>query len=145
MRAPTFAALLLLAFLLILAVLMIQAFVYTPPPLEALPPIDPLELVRMIAVARILLPRSKVRLSAGRTDLPREAQLVALGLPAQHRTEVLPVVELGQCGDVGPAAGEMAAFAVERHVARDLGQLPREEGRVTMLQQLRGQLAGAAL
>lgn len=47
-------------------------------PLEALPPIDPLELVRMIAVARILLPRSKVRLSAGRTDLPREAQLLCL-------------------------------------------------------------------
>ncbi len=47
-------------------------------PLEALPPIDPLELVRMIAVARVLLPRSKVRLSAGRTDLPREAQLMAL-------------------------------------------------------------------
>jgi biotin synthase len=47
-------------------------------PLEALPAIDPLELVRMIAVARILLPRSKVRLSAGRTDLPREAQLLCL-------------------------------------------------------------------
>jgi len=47
-------------------------------PLEALPPIDPLELVRMIAVARMLLPRSKVRLSAGRTELPREAQLMAL-------------------------------------------------------------------
>ena len=47
-------------------------------PLEALPPIDPLELVRMIAVARVLLPRSKVRLSAGRTDLPREAQLMCL-------------------------------------------------------------------
>jgi biotin synthase len=47
-------------------------------PLEALPPIDPLELVRMIAVARVLMPRSKVRLSAGRTDLPREAQLMCL-------------------------------------------------------------------
>jgi biotin synthase len=47
-------------------------------PLEALPPIDPLELVRMIAVARVLLPRSKVRLSAGRSDLPREAQLMCL-------------------------------------------------------------------
>src|SRR3954468_19079616 len=47
-------------------------------PLEALPPIDPLELVRMIAVARVLLPRSKVRLSAGRTELPREAQLLCL-------------------------------------------------------------------
>lgn len=47
-------------------------------PLEALPPIDPLELVRMIATARVLMPRSKVRLSAGRTDLPREAQLMCL-------------------------------------------------------------------
>jgi biotin synthase len=47
-------------------------------PLEALPPIDPLELVRMVALARILLPKSKVRLSAGRTDLPREAQLLCL-------------------------------------------------------------------
>jgi biotin synthase len=47
-------------------------------PLEALPPIDPLELVRMIATARILMPRSKVRLSAGRSDLLREAQLLCL-------------------------------------------------------------------
>ena len=47
-------------------------------PLEALPPIDPLELVRMIAVARILMPRSRVRLSAGRTEIGREAQLLCL-------------------------------------------------------------------
>jgi biotin synthase len=47
-------------------------------PLAELPPIDPLELVRMIATARILMPGSKVRLSAGRTDLPREAQLLCL-------------------------------------------------------------------
>jgi biotin synthase len=47
-------------------------------PLEALPPIDPIELVRMIAVARILMPKSRVRLSAGRTELPREAQLLCL-------------------------------------------------------------------
>ena len=47
-------------------------------PLAALPPIDPIELVRMIATARILMPRSRVRLSAGRTDLTREAQLLCL-------------------------------------------------------------------
>jgi biotin synthase len=47
-------------------------------PLAALPPIDPLDLVRMVATARVLMPRSKVRLSAGRTDLPREAQLLCL-------------------------------------------------------------------
>ncbi len=47
-------------------------------PLEALPPIDPLDLVRMIATARILMPRTRVRLSAGRSELGREAQLMCL-------------------------------------------------------------------
>lgn len=47
-------------------------------PLESMPPIEPLELVRMIATARLMMPRSRVRLSAGRTDLPREAQLLCL-------------------------------------------------------------------
>jgi biotin synthase len=47
-------------------------------PLEHLPPVDPLDLVRMIACARILMPRTRVRLSAGRTELTREAQLLAM-------------------------------------------------------------------
>ncbi len=47
-------------------------------PLGHLPPVDPMELVRMIAVARILMPRARVRLSAGRTELSREAQLLAM-------------------------------------------------------------------
>ncbi len=47
-------------------------------PLADMPPIDPLELVRMIATARILFPRAMVRLSAGRTELTREAQLLAM-------------------------------------------------------------------
>src|SRR5882672_6533769 len=47
-------------------------------PLESLPPIDPLDLVRMIACARILMPAAMVRLSAGRTELGREAQLLCL-------------------------------------------------------------------
>lgn len=47
-------------------------------PLEELPPIDPVEFIRMIATARILMPTSKVRLSAGRTDLSQEAQLLCL-------------------------------------------------------------------
>ena len=47
-------------------------------PLASLPPIDSLELVRMVAVARILMPGSMVRLSAGRTELTREAQLLCL-------------------------------------------------------------------
>ncbi len=43
-------------------------------PLEDQPPVDVFELVRLIATARIAFPRSKVRLSAGRTHLSREAQ-----------------------------------------------------------------------
>jgi biotin synthase len=47
-------------------------------PLAALPPVDPLELVRMVAVARIMMPSARVRLSAGRTELGREAQLLCM-------------------------------------------------------------------
>lgn len=47
-------------------------------PLASLPPVEPTELVRMIATARVLMPASKVRLSAGRTEMPHEAQLLCL-------------------------------------------------------------------
>ena len=43
-------------------------------PLADQPPLPPLEMVRCVAVARILMPRSVVRLSAGRTELSAEAQ-----------------------------------------------------------------------
>ncbi len=45
-------------------------------PLADLPPVEPLELVRMIATARILMPKSRVRLSAGRLSLSKEAQVL---------------------------------------------------------------------
>lgn len=47
-------------------------------PLANQTPVDPLELVRMVATARITMPKSMVRLSAGRTDLNREAQIMCL-------------------------------------------------------------------
>jgi biotin synthase len=47
-------------------------------PLEHLPPVDPLELVRLVATARVVMPGSRVRLSAGRAELTREAQLLCL-------------------------------------------------------------------
>ena len=43
-------------------------------PLAAAVPLDPLEFVRTIAVARITMPRSMVRLSAGREDMSEETQ-----------------------------------------------------------------------
>lgn len=47
-------------------------------PLAGQTPVDPMDLVRMIAVARLLMPKARVRLSAGRTDLSREAQLMCM-------------------------------------------------------------------
>jgi biotin synthase len=45
-------------------------------PLADRPAIDPFELVRMCATARILMPGARVRLSAGRSSLSREAQML---------------------------------------------------------------------
>jgi biotin synthase len=42
-------------------------------PLAEQPALDPLVLVRMIATARILMPRSMVRLAAGRQQMSRES------------------------------------------------------------------------
>ena len=43
-------------------------------PLADQPPLDPFEFVRTVAVARITMPRSVVRLSAGREDMSEETQ-----------------------------------------------------------------------
>tara|TARA_B100000579_G_scaffold404541_1_gene389452 strand:+ start:207 stop:1247 length:1041 start_codon:yes stop_codon:yes gene_type:complete len=47
-------------------------------PLEDLSSIDSLEMVRMVATARIIMPKSRIRLSAGRQQLGREAQILCL-------------------------------------------------------------------
>ena len=45
-------------------------------PLAVQEPIQPIELVRMIATARVLMPETRVRLSAGRQQLNSEAQIL---------------------------------------------------------------------
>src|SRR5687768_16023943 len=45
-------------------------------PLENAPPVDSVELVRLIATARIAFPRARVRLSAGRDRMSRELQIL---------------------------------------------------------------------
>jgi biotin synthase len=47
-------------------------------PLEDQTPLDPLEMVRMIAVARLVLPRTRVRLSAGRKNMSKETQILCM-------------------------------------------------------------------
>lgn len=57
----------------------INALVAVPgTPLENAKSVEPLELVRMIATARIIMPGARVRLSAGRHALNREAQILCL-------------------------------------------------------------------
>lgn len=51
-------------------------------PLADLPPLDPIEFVRMIAVARITMPRAKVRLSAGRRELGDAVQALCFAAGA---------------------------------------------------------------
>jgi len=51
-------------------------------PLEGRKDVDILDLVRMIATTRILIPRSRVRLSAGRASLSREGQILCLAAGA---------------------------------------------------------------
>ncbi len=45
-------------------------------PLEDAPPVDSIELVRLIATARIAFPKARVRLSAGRDRMSRELQVL---------------------------------------------------------------------
>src|SRR5207237_5510232 len=47
-------------------------------PLADRPPVATLEMVRMIATARLLMPRAMVRLSAGRLQMSEEAQLLCM-------------------------------------------------------------------
>lgn len=95
-------------------------------PLADRPPVEPLELVRMCAAARIVMPRARVRLSAGRRTLSREAQILCflagansiffgkklLTTPNTDWTEDLELLrELGAeplAPETAPAAGEEA-------------------------------------
>ncbi|MBC7173333.1 MAG: biotin synthase BioB, partial [Polyangiaceae bacterium] len=55
----------------------INALVAVPgTPLENQKPVEPIEMARMCATARILMPRAMVRLSAGRSRMSEEAQLL---------------------------------------------------------------------
>jgi len=47
-------------------------------PLANQPPVDIFELVRLIALTRIALPKARVRLAAGRTRISREGQALCL-------------------------------------------------------------------
>jgi biotin synthase len=57
----------------------INALVPVPgTPLEKAKVVEPIDMVRMMATARIMMPKTRVRLSAGRHNLSREAQILCL-------------------------------------------------------------------
>ena len=47
-------------------------------PLESQEPVSSVEMIRMVATARILMPKSRVRLAAGRQSFSKETQLLCL-------------------------------------------------------------------
>lgn len=51
-------------------------------PLHGIEKLEPLEFVRTIAIARIMMPRSRVRLSAGREDMSEELQALCFAAGA---------------------------------------------------------------
>jgi biotin synthase len=88
-------------------------------PLHGLPALDPLDLVRTIATARLLMPKSYLRLSAGRTDMSDAVQalcflagansifhgekLLTTPNPGPSRDEEL-FTRLGLAAEASPAA-----------------------------------------
>ena len=96
----------------------VNALVRVPgTPLEHMPPVEPIELVRMIATARVMMPASRVRLSAGRTELTKEAQLMCLYAGANsifYGEELLttPNPEQSQDNELIAAAGLKAQASV---------------------------------
>ncbi|MEO6277383.1 biotin synthase BioB [Roseateles sp.] len=93
-------------------------------PMADQPPLDPLEFVRMIAVARITMPKARVRLSAGRQQMSEAVQalcflagansvfygekLLTTGNPDVERDKAL-FAKLGLC--IAEAAGTEHAAA----------------------------------
>ncbi len=82
-------------------------------PLADRPPIDPLELVRTVAATRLVLPTSVVRLSAGRSALNREAQILCLVAGANSlfygdRLLTTPNADVGMDSELFSALGEPA-------------------------------------
>jgi biotin synthase len=96
-------------------------------PLHGVEPIDPLEFVRTIAIARIVMPASVVRLSAGRTDMSDEMQALCFFAGANSIFY-----------------GDKLLTTDNPEAARDMALLERLGMRVTQPQHAHEQLAQAS-
>jgi biotin synthase len=106
----------------------INALVAVPgTPLGQRENIDPIEFVRMIATTRIVLPGAKVRLSAGRSTLSREAQILSMVAGANS-------IFYGETLLTTPNAAmpeDDALFAALAAVTREAHAAPADERRRT--------------
>ncbi|HEY4201450.1 MAG TPA: biotin synthase BioB [Devosiaceae bacterium] len=89
-------------------------------PLAKRPRVDALELVRMVATARIVMPASIVRLSAGRSGLNREAQILCLvaGANSVFYGDTLlttPNAGIGEDAELFRAIGDTSASPASPH------------------------------
>jgi biotin synthase len=105
-------------------------------PLQGVAPLDPFEFVRTIAVARLLMPASHVRLSAGRTEMNDQMQalcflagansifygekLLTTGNPEADRDQAL-FKRLGISPEVLPEAATVCADAADAVAHRCAG------------------------
>ena len=109
-------------------------------PLENAASLDPLEFVRTIAVARLLMPRSHVRLSAGREGMSEELQALCFMAGANSifygeklLTTGNPDVEADRRLFARLGLTGMAAPQAQAHepVCLNVGQVAREAGHLT--------------
>ena len=91
-------------------------------PLAGRGPVDALEMVRMCAVARILMPKARVRLSAGRERLSREAQVLCFMAGANSifygeklLTTGNPAADMKLLADIGAVPLEVGVEDAESH------------------------------
>jgi biotin synthase len=91
-------------------------------PLANRPRVDPLELVRMVATARLVMPASTVRLSAGRSALNREAQILCLIAGANSlfygdKLLTTPNADIGEDAELFASIGEPQAVRLAASAA----------------------------
>ena len=101
----------------------INALVAVPgTPLAEQPAVDPFDLVRMCATARIVMPRARVRLSAGRKSLTREAQTLCFLAGANsifYGERLLTTANADEDADVALLADLGIRVPVETRVAAE--------------------------
>lgn len=101
-------------------------------PLEEQKPVDSFEFIRMIATARVVLPKTQVRLSAGRTQMNQEAQTFcfyagANSIFAGDKLLTTPNPDVNEDKSLFEKLGITTQKPFEKHAKREV--VPAEESK----------------